>query len=163
MTNELLEWTSTYIKNRDLTLQKIVSIKIDEKSNIIDVKFKDKEVKHYIFADLSEKILSLPAGNKIIVCVNTNENFQFLIKNWTKLSKMKELSMIFVSLKNNDKWLINPYVHAMIADPESIESGLKSMFDTANGNIIEVKQGKKKPKIFDDDVADEDDGEENSE
>jgi hypothetical protein len=36
----------------------------------------------------------------------------------------------------------------MIADPESIESGLKTMFDTANGKIAEVKSAKKKASMF---------------
>lgn len=159
--NELLEWTNNYLTNRDLTLKKIVSIKIDEKNNIIDVKFKDKEVKHHVFPTLNDKILTLGVGSKVIICINSDENFKFLIKNWNKIAKIKDFSIIFVSLKNNDKWLINPYVHSMIADPESLESGLKAMFDSANGELKEPKMEKKKPKIFDDDVAEIDDSEEN--
>ncbi|MGV8150429.1 MAG: hypothetical protein ACP5NV_01750 [Candidatus Woesearchaeota archaeon] len=160
MINELLGWTETYIKNRDLTLKKIVNIKIDEKKETIQVKFKDREVTHYIMPDLSEKIFVLEHGTKIIVCLNTINNFDFLIKNWQKTSKIKDMSFIFVNIKQNDKWLINPYVHSLIADPESIETGLKTMFDTANGKIAEVKMEKKKPKMFDEDVADKDDSEE---
>jgi len=158
--NELLEWTNNYLINRDLTLKKIVSIKIDEKNGIVDVKFKDKEVKHHVIPILNDKILSQDAGNIVIVCLNSTENFKFLIKNWSKLSKIKNFSIIFVSIKNNDKWLINPYVHSMIADQESLESGLRAMFDSANGELKEPKMEKKKPKMFDDDVADVDDSEE---
>jgi len=158
--NELVEWIENYLKNRDLTLRKIVSMKVDEKGNSIDVKFKDKAVKHQISPVLSEQTLS-GAGSRVIVCLNSKDNFDFLIKNWSKISKIKDFSMLFVNLKHNDKWLINPYVHSMIADPESLESGLKTMFDAANGDIKEPKAEKKKPKIFDDDVADEDDDKEN--
>jgi hypothetical protein len=158
--NELLDWTNKYLKNRDLTLRKIVSMKIDDKQNFIDVKFKDKEVKHHVFSTLSDKITSLGSGSKVIMCLNSDENFKFLTKNWNKLSKIKDFSIIFVSLENNDKWLINPYVHSLIADPESLESGLRAMFDAANGELKEPKMEKKKPKIFDEDVADEDDSEE---
>ncbi len=156
--NELLEWSENYLKNRDLTLRKIVSLKVDEKNDLIDVKFKDKAVKHHIYPILDEKVLN-GTGSRVIVCLNSKENFDFLIKNWGKISKIKDFSMLFVNLKHNDKWLINPYVHSMIADPESLESGLKTMFDAANGDIKEPKMEKKKPKIFDDDVADEDDSE----
>lgn len=158
--NDLLEWTENYLKNRDLSVRKIVSMKTDEKNNLIDVKFKDKSVKHHILPVLSEQTLT-GTGSRVIVSLNSKENFDFLIKNWGKISKIKDFSILFVNLKHNDKWLINPYVHSMIADPESLESGLKTMFDAANGDIKEPKAEKKKPKIFDDDVADEDDSEEN--
>lgn len=157
--NELLEWTENYLKNRDLTLRKIVSLKVDEKNSVIDVKFKDKAVKHQVYVELNDKIF-LGVGSRVIVCLNSKDNFDFLIKNWSKLSKIKDFSIIFVNLKHNDKWLINPYVHSMIADPESLESGLKAMFDAANGELKEPKMEKKKPKMFDDDVADKDDSEE---
>jgi len=152
--NELLAWTENYLKNRDLTLRKIVSMTVDNKNNFIDVKFNDKTVKYIIFPILSDQALS-GVGNRTVVCLNSTENFNFLIKNWAKLSKIKDFSMLFVNLNSNDKWLINPYVHSLIADPESLESGLKTMFDAANGDIHEPKTDKKKPKLFDDDVADD--------
>lgn len=157
--NELLHWTENYLKNRDLTLRKIVSMKVDEKNNIIDVKFKDKSVKYHILPSISEQILT-ETDRRVIVSLNSKENFNFLIKNWSKISKIKDFSILFVNLKHNDKWLINPYVHSMIADPESLESGLKTMFDAANGDITEPKIERKKPKIFDD-VTDEDNDEDN--
>jgi len=50
----------------------------------------------------------------------------------------------------------------MIADPASLETGLQTMFDTANGKITEIKIPKRKPKLFDEDVADiEEEREEN--
>lgn len=158
--NELLHWTENYLKNRDLTLRNIVSMKVDEKNNIIDVKFKDKSVKYHILPLISEQILT-ETGRRVIVSLNSKENFDFLIKNWDKISKIKDFSILFVNLKHNDKWLINPYIHSMIADPESLESGLKTMFDAANGDITEPKAEKKKPKIFDEDVTDEDNDEDN--
>lgn len=156
--NELLEWTNNYLKNRDLTLRKIVSLKVDEKNNFIDVKFKDKTVHYQIVPVLTQQTFS-GTGNRVVVCLNSKENFDFLIKNWNEFSKIKDFCILFVNLKHNDKWLINPYVHSLIADPESLESGLKTMFDAANGDIKEPKIEKKKPKIFDNDVPDEDNSE----
>ena len=85
---------------------------------------------------------------KTIVCPNIEENFQFLIKHWNKFSTIKNLSILFANLKTHEKWLINPYVHAMVADPASIETGLRTMFDTANGKIMEIKGQKKKASMF---------------
>jgi hypothetical protein len=149
MNDELLEWTINYIKNKDLTIKKIQTI--ETVKDIINVKYVDKAAKFLVKPVLDDKAL-MP---QTVVCLNSEENFKFLIKNWAKLAKINGLNILFVNQKNNDKWLINPYVHSMIADPESLETGLRAMFDTANGIVKEVKPDKKKPKIFDDDVANE--------
>jgi hypothetical protein len=159
MDESLKEWTINYIRHKDVVSGKLVEIDSDSKKDFLTVKFKDKTVKHYIVTKLDEKVMSLlnNPDYKVIVTFNNEENFNFLVKHWEKISVVKNLTVIFVNLKINDKWIINPYLHSMIADPESIETGLRTMFDTANGKIAEVKVGKKKPKLFDDDVADEDD------
>ncbi|HIH32265.1 TPA: hypothetical protein HA235_06165 [Candidatus Woesearchaeota archaeon] len=154
MDKELLEWTINYIKNKDLTLKKIQAI--ETVKDIINIKYPDKTTRFQVKPVLDDKAL-MP---QTVVCLNSEENFKFLIKNWAKMSKINGLNILFVNQKNNDKWLINPYVHSMIADPASLETGLRAMFDTANGLVKEVKRDKKKPKIFDDDVANEEDGEE---
>ena len=51
-------------------------------------------------------------------------------------------------------------VHAMIADPASLETGLQTMFDTANGKVSEIKIPRRKPQLFDEDVTKEEEGEE---
>jgi hypothetical protein len=163
MNKELMEWTVHYVKNKDLTFRKLV--KYTEKDDSIEFEFKDKKVIHFIIDKLSEKIFDLikTIEHKTIVCPNIDENFKFLIKQWNKLSEIRNLTFIFVNLKINDKWIINPKTHSMIADPESIESGLKTMFDTANGKVAEVKAGKKKTSMFEEGTSsseDEDDPEE---
>lgn len=163
MNKELLEWTVTYLKQRDITLRKIVFMNIDEEKKIIDVKYKDKQIMYRVIHELSDAALNYKEESQkdtVLICSNIESNFNFLIKNWTKIAKIKNLSIIFVNLKNNDKWLINPYVHNLIADSESLESGLKAIYDTANGDIKEPKQEKKKSKMFDDDVLEEEDSEE---
>jgi len=158
MNKDLKEWTIAYLKNKDLSFKKIVKIEEQEKNNILNVIFKDKPNKHYILDKIDEKTLTQINNDefKTIVCPNTEENFSFLLKNWEKLSEMKNLSMIFVNMKTFDKWLINPRVHSFIADPESIEMGLRTMFDTANGKITEVKITKKKPSMFETDTTEDD-------
>lgn len=164
MDEALKEWTVNYIRHKDTVSGKLLSIEADDKKNILVVKFKDKTVVHHIIESLDEKSLILikDPDHKVFVMPNIEKNFDFLIKHWKDFSASRNLTMIFVNMKINDKWIINPYLHSMIADPESIQTGLKTMFDTANGKITEVKAGKRKPKLFDEDVPDEDDSVENN-
>ena len=150
MNEDLKNWTLAYLKNKDMITKKIVKIDEDAKNSLLNVQYKDKPIKHYILEKLDDKIFAHINTNdfKTIVCLNVEENFHFLTKNWKKLSDMKNLSIIFVNMKTHDKWLINPHVHSMIADPESIEQGLRTMFDTANGKIVDMPKKKKKPSMF---------------
>jgi hypothetical protein len=159
MDKQLSDWTINYVKNRDLTFRKLVSYKEHAKDEYIGFEFKDKTVAHFIMDKLSEKMFDMIKAheNKVMVCLNIDENFKFLIKNWKKLSDIKNLSFVFVNLKLNDKWVINPHTHSMIADPDSIESGLRTMYDTANGKIAEIKAGKKKSSMFEEGSSEEKD------
>ncbi|MGV8086664.1 MAG: hypothetical protein ACP5N1_03465 [Candidatus Woesearchaeota archaeon] len=159
MIKELMEWTLHYVKNKDLTFRKLV--KYTEKSESIEFEFKDKKITHFIIEKLSERVFDIikNSEHKVIVCPNIEENFKFLIKDWEKLSNTKNLSFLFVNMKINDKWVINPHTHSMIADPETIESGLRTMFDTANGKVTEVKATKKKVSMFEETSSVEEDEE----
>jgi len=150
MDKELSAWTVNYVKNRDLTFRKLVTYKEHTKEEYISFEFKDKTITHFIVDKVTEKIFDIIKAHdhKVIVCPNSEENFKFLTKYWKKLSDTKNLSFLFVNLKLSDKWVINPHTHSMIADSESIESGLRTMFDTANGKIAEIKAGKKKNSMF---------------
>jgi len=162
MNKELKDWTINYVKNRDLTFRKLVKWDEHLSKEYIDFQFKDKVITHHILEQLKDELFERIKGNeyKVIVCLNDELNFKFLIKNWKKLSEIKNLSFVFVNLKINDKWVINPHTHSMIADPESIESGLRTMFDTANGKIAEIKAGKKKATMFEEGPSSEEETEE---
>jgi hypothetical protein len=161
MDKQLADWTLNYVKNKDLTFRKLVKYTEHAKEEYIDFEFKDKIVAHFIIDKVSDKVFDIIKNHdhKIIVCLNTDENFKFLIKNWKKLAETKNLSFLFVNLKIGDKWVINPHTHSMIADPDSIESGLKTMFDTANGKVAEVKVGKKKSSMFEEGSSSEEEEE----
>src|SRR5689334_20068596 len=161
MDKELSTWTINYVKNKDLTFRKLVKHTEYPKDAYIEFEFKDKKVAYFISEKLNDKILDEIKGheNKIITCYNTEENFKFLIHNWKKLSEYRNLSILFVNLKINDKWIINPHTHSMIADSASIESGLRTMFETANGKVAEIKAGKKKASMFEESSSSEEDEE----
>ena len=146
--NELYDWAKTFVKNKDLVMRKLVGI--DDKKDHFIAKYKDKEVTHFVTETLTDKAFSQIEGvtHKAIVCLNSEANLAFLTKHWKKLSEIKNLSFIFVNLKMHDKWVINPHLHSMVADPDSIESGLRTMYETANGKVAEVKPSKKKSSMF---------------
>jgi hypothetical protein len=150
MDKALKEWTIAYVKNKDLGARKLVKIEEHDKENFLNVIFKDKPNKHYIVDKLDDKILKEISTNdfKTVVSLNSEENFGFFLKNWKKLCDIKNLNMIFVNMHTHDKWIINPHLHSMIADPDSMEQGLRTMFDTANGKIAEPKKTKKKASMF---------------
>ncbi len=157
MNKELIDWTINYVKNKDLTFRKLV--KYTQKEDHIEFEFKDKKIIYIIVDKLTEDVFNSIKNieHKTLVCPNVEDNFKFLIKHWEKLADTKNLSILFVNLKIGDKWIINPHTHSMIADPDSIESGLRTMFDTANGKVAEIKAGKKKASMFEEGTSTEDD------
>lgn len=156
---ELIDWTQNHIKHKDLILKK--PEKVDDKGTSINLHYKEK-IQHYeIMKDLDLKIKPDEKNHYTVVCENSELNFSKLIKNWTEISKVKNLTIFFVNTKTGEKWHINPHIHNMIADPASLENGLKTMYDTANGKIVEIKKSKKKPQIFEENSSEEDSEEEN--
>ena len=162
MDKALGEWTLIYVRNRDLTFRKLVKHEEHLTKGYIDFHFKDK-IQTYIIIDRIDNSLFdtiKEHDTNVAVCLNIEDNFKFLIKNWKKFSEIKNLSFIFVNLKLNERWVINPHTHSMVADPKSIETGLKTMFDTANGNVAEMKGSKKKLSMFEESSTSNDEGEE---
>jgi hypothetical protein len=156
----LSEWTIHYVKNKDLTFRKLVKYTENKDSSIL-FEFKDKKVTYFITSGLNDKCFDQIKNHehKVLVCSNILDNFTYLIKNWKKFSEHRNLSILFVNLKLNEKWIINPHTHNMICEPSSIEPGLRAMFDTANGKTIEIKAGKKKASMFEESSSSEEDEE----
>jgi len=135
----LKEWTLNYLKNRDIVLRRISTI--EQKNGYFIVKNKDEShiaivVKEKIedFGILLKKIKDLEEEHKAdkvtLVIYNSKENFSHLLKNWKKLILIEKMTIIFVNTECNEKWSIVPYIHNRIADPESLETGLKSLFES---------------------------------
>jgi len=105
MNKDLMEWTINYVKNKDLTFRKLLKYEEHLSKEYIDFTFKDKMVTHFIVEQLKEDFFEKIKDHeyKTAVCLNTDENFKFLIRNWKKLSEIKNLSFVFVNLKINDK------------------------------------------------------------
>ena len=145
---ELVEWLKIYLCWKDKIEKTIKEIK--ETGNTLEVFYENKKETFLTFNQLKEVKLDSLSEIKGICAENTEENLLFLIKHWKDFSNYPKLQLIFVNLALGEKWIIFPATHAKIADKDTLECGLRSMFDLANGNVREVKQKKQKQKMFED-------------
>jgi len=128
----LREWVASYVKRRDMLAKNIVDIK-EEQDKII-VKFKDKEQVFLIRPTTDDSVIKEINKDKniCVVMLNSKENLDFLINKWNKLIKFEKLTMFFVNQfsEPDKKWFISPYIHNKICDKDSLNLGLKTMFET---------------------------------
>ncbi len=72
--------------------------------------------------------VSLLADDVLFLIVpNSLLNVRFLIDNWDSFVSFSSLTIVFVNPVVNEYWLIKPFVHSRIADPDSLAEGLLSM------------------------------------
>lgn len=127
--NDLKSWTVNYLKNKDLLARRMLNI--HDLPESLEVEYKDKTQKVFFKTDFKISIFDELNENEanLLVCKASRQNLNFLINNWNKLSLFNDLIILFVDVSNHSKWLINPRVHSKICDEDSLEMGLKSMFD----------------------------------
>lgn len=131
----LVEWTINYAKNRDVIDKNIETIEKDREGYDLFVKRKDREQLFIItpfIKDINEVIGKLSPDKHIsLVVFNSNGNFEVIARNWSKFIELKNFNIYFVNpfSQSDKKWIIYPYTHARISDSNSLERGLKSMFE----------------------------------
>ena len=130
----LVDRTINFIKNKDVVAKKIEKIENGKDGFELYVKYKDRE-QFFIIAPNVKNIDSLiqKMNNNSyfsIVTLNSKENFNIILKNWSKLISFKFLNIIFINPFSNadKKWIIFPHTHHKICDESSLETGLNSMF-----------------------------------
>ncbi len=84
--------------------------------------------KHKVHHFLCQERLSVPVASDTytVVCLNAEENLAFLITHWKEFLQ-PSLSVIFVNPQQHAHWQVSPKVHAMVADEETLEEGLRSL------------------------------------
>ena len=127
------DWVINYVKNRDLIERNLIGHEI--KGELIKFKFKKHEQDYIIKEVLDESVFDIKSTGETttIVCLNTEHNVDFVVKNWDKLKKDPKLKVMFVNFSANRKWILSPYTHDKIADPESLETGIQSMYSASLG------------------------------
>ena len=131
----LLDWTINFVKNKDIISKKIEKIENGKDGFDLYVKYKDREQYFIIAANIADidSIIQKLNNNSYfsIVTLNSKENFDVIIKNWSRLISFKFLNIIFVNLFSDmdKKWIVFPHTHHKICDESSLETGLRAMFE----------------------------------
>lgn len=120
----LAEWTTLYIKHKDVIAKKIVDIKPQKDYTLFT--YKDGPVKVYALEKLEVPKIDSKA---VITSLQTKENIDFLIKHWKDFASHQGLTMVFVNLKTQEKWLIHPHTHSQISEAK-FELGVRSLADS---------------------------------
>ena len=140
----LVKWTIDFVKNKDIIAKKIERIENGKDGFDLYVKYNDKE-QYFIIQpsisnldDIAQKLNS--NHHSTIITLNSKGNFDSLFKNWNKLVQFKFLSIIFINpfSSMDKKWIIFPHTHNKICDESSLQTGLKSMFETVD-SIEEIQ------------------------
>ncbi len=133
---ELAEWSIHYFRSRDAVKKEIVDVKQD--SDNFDIVFVKKDKKQFVdvrpvlpgMNGFFDKLTKGPDQYTLVV-LNKRPNLELLKKHWKEFIEFPTLSVVFVNPDSNleKKWIINPYVHHRISDPNSLSRGLDSMFE----------------------------------
>ena len=135
-TKEVLkEWAIHFLKNKNAMLKTLQ--KIEENIEGYDLKIIYDNKEDYIiihpfienFDEIYEKISK--DKNITLILFNSKQNFDMIVDKWNRLIEFNKLTIYFVNMFSitDKKWIIRPYMHNLIADPASLKTGLKSMFN----------------------------------
>ena len=138
----LVDWAVNFAKNKDIVSKKIEQIENGKDGFDLYIKYKDREQFFIITPKIIDIDLIIQRLNNnshfSIITLNSKENFEALVKNWSKLIEFKFLSIFFINpfSELEKKWIIFPYTHNKICDESSLKNGLKSMF----GNVEPIEE-----------------------
>jgi len=129
MFDDLKSWTIEFVKHKDVFTKNLIDFNAKEDS--VEFNFKDK--KHtYITKEILDDSLKnrIKEGYFAVVCLNKKENLDFLIKNWDFFAKFQKVSILFVNLKTNERWIIYPSTHDSLTEREALKPGLNSLYQS---------------------------------
>ena len=130
----LVEWTINFVKHKDMLTKKIEKIGKNKDGFDLYIKYKDMEQYFIITPNIDDMDSIIQKINNekhfSIVTLNSKSNFELILKNWNKLVHFKFLNIIFANpfSELDKKWIIFPHTHQKVCDENSLETGLKSMF-----------------------------------
>jgi len=130
MTHGLKEWALNYLRHRDSIRKEIVDIQPSKDSDYV-VKVKTGEWFVFVRESLKDVPVVPSEFKTLFFVLNTKENVDILYKKWDSL-KMPNITFYFVNPRasGDSMWAINPYVHSLIADDETLKLGLETLYQT---------------------------------
>ena len=144
----LANWTKEYLKSKNTVTKSLVSV--EEKGTELVARFKDREQRIVIapfmnsFAEVLGELTKNPEMHLAVVTFNSEKSFKALLENWKELVKHRNFNIYFVNpfSQLDKRWIIFPFTHAKICDEDSLELGLKSMFEMVDRISEEEAKGK---------------------
>lgn len=130
----MIDWAIQFVKNKDVVAKKIEKIENGKEGFDLYVKYKDREQYFIIVPDIADinAIIKRINNNSYfsLVTLNSRQNFEAVVKNWSSLTSFKFLNVIFINPFSglDKKWIVFPHTHHKVCDENSLETGLKSMF-----------------------------------
>lgn len=123
----LTDWIRTYLEHKDMFYRKIK--KIENNDNSLHVISKDSEKTYLCDISLDNINLNNLTNSDAIVTLNTKENINYLISNWSDFIKCTKLAIYFVNpfSTQDHRWIIYPYTHHQITERSVLKSGIRSM------------------------------------
>jgi hypothetical protein len=124
------DWIIQYVKTKDMFEKRLKDYKV--KTDHIEFDFGKKKHVYLFQPELDDSIIEKARQYeyKSIVTEKTISNFNFLVDHFEVLSQFNHLIMVFVTADKKNKVLVNPKLHAMVADPATLELGLKALWDS---------------------------------
>ena len=126
-----------HIKYKDLIFRRIADVQ--EGEDLVLVNMTDSRTCGYLVEPFIQGMESLaPLKNHeccFLICYNTKENLNFLIKNWEVLVKFKRnFCIMFINpfSKTEKKWAIYPATHDLITERSALKLGLEVLFSTVD-------------------------------
>jgi hypothetical protein len=158
----LLDLAKQIVKHKDAFERKITSIEPEQNGFVVIRKDGSRQrwvvMDRFSYApgriDAKDKA-GQPKTKLVLLCTSDKENIRAVVKGWDALIKEQDLSVYFVDVKTGNKWNIMPRVHDLIAERSTLESGLVSLMDAANGIVKEEPRRKKKQSMFEESSQDE--------
>ena len=130
----MIEWTKLYIQSKDAFLKEIQNLSQNEEWHLI-ANLKNGTRRLYLAQEhLNTEILLPKLGTEpvFVIVNNSKQSFNELVDHWNELKTFPKLCIVFVNPDSDleKKWLIYPYTHDRISDPQSLKLGLKTLFET---------------------------------
>lgn len=125
----LKEWTSIYLDHINSFKKNIEKKEVFKDRIVCHLKNGDKQI-YQIRPKLNIDILKKNQNRIIIVCLNTKDNLNFVIENWSRLIKNPLLKIIFTNTFENQQWSLIPFLHNKISEKATLKRGLKSLFES---------------------------------
>ncbi len=127
--DEYLSWAKIFAVQKDAFKKEILNVEI---SNDFLKIIKKKSIEKYISVG-KNNIRKIYSKNTIdcdliwFVCDNSTSKIKEILDLWEEIKLNNKIRFIFLNIKDGNKWLLNPYSHALVIDEENLENSLISI------------------------------------